>query len=123
MPTRQTPASHAHHLKHILDHFDDFREMAIEDLTHYTSPWAVYTVDFLNTVAEIQGSDARVEERMVSQLASNAKRLLDPKVARLLREARDARSMRVEEIIGRIADECEDLPAGGRPRYKDVFRG
>jgi hypothetical protein len=122
MPTEKTPASRAHHLQHILDHFDDFREMAIEDLTHYTSPWAVYTVDFLNTVAEIQGSDARIEERMVSQLAGNARRLLDPKVARLLREARDARSMKVDEIIGRIASECEDLPTRGRRRYRDIFR-
>jgi len=60
---RQEPTSiQRKNFDFIKSNFARLRDCAVEDLIHYTSPWAIYTVDFLNSVAEMQGIDARLDD-------------------------------------------------------------
>lgn len=101
---------HQEHLDFVKSNFDELRDRAIEDLTRYTSGWAVYTIDFLNSVAEINGSARRLEAGVVSLVRNgHAHRFTEPHVARLLREAEDVWSVRIDELIGLLAAECSRI--------------
>ena len=112
---------HQQHLDYVDRNFDALRACAIEDLTHYTSRWAVYTVDFLNCVAEIQGCPERVDGDIVSRIRNDRKRILEPRVEKLISEAKSARSMRIDEVIGLISAECSRIAPEEDETYKELF--
>lgn len=86
--------------------FDKLREAAIQDLTRYTCGWSVYSINFLNAIAAMQGAKSRLGPEVVAELRKGPKRVCDPRVAELMREARDPRSMRIEEIIALVSAEA-----------------
>lgn len=112
---------HQQHLDYIESNFDNLRDRAIDDLTHYTRRWAIYTIDFLNSVAEIQGSSQRVDEHVVSLVRNDRKRIGEPRVEILLGEAKSAGSMEIEEVIRLISAECSKIKPARQEKYKKLF--
>lgn len=86
--------------------FDQLRNAAIEDLTRYVSGWSVYSVKFLNSVAEFQGVDARLDPDVIPELRRDAKRVEVPHLRKLFRQATDAQTMEIEKIIEIISAEA-----------------
>lgn len=86
--------------------FERLRQAAIQDLTRYTCGWSIYSINFLNAVAELQGVEARLGGEVVTALRRDAKRVRNPRLAELMRQARDARSMKIEEIMALISAEA-----------------
>ncbi len=97
MPSKQ--ASGGYSPEFLSENFDDLRNAAIEDLTRYVSGWSVYSVKFLNSVAELQGIDARLDPEIIPELRRLSKRVEVPHLRKLIRQATDADSMEVEKII------------------------
>ena len=91
--------------------FERLRETLIEELTRYSCGWSVYSLSVLNTVASIQGIKARLEGDVIVTLRQHHKRIRNPQVAALIRDADDAHSMNVEEIIALISAEVSALGA------------
>ncbi len=85
--------------------FDALRVAAIEDLTRYSCGWSVYSINFLNAIADLQGVPSRIEPRVISHLRRDAKRIRNPRLARLMRRADAPRSMKIEEIMALISAE------------------
>ena len=92
-------------------HFDSLQKAALENLTSYVSGWSIYSIDFLNAVAELQGSPQRVGPDAVVALRRGPKRIRDPRLAALIGEANDARSMPIDEIIEMISEKAEQRMA------------
>ncbi len=90
--------------------FDALRVAAIEDLTRYSSGWSVYSINFLNAVADLQGVPSRIKPLVVSRLRRDAKRVRNPRLARLMRRAQTPRSMKIEEIMTLISAELSERP-------------
>jgi hypothetical protein len=90
------------------EHFDRLREAAVHDLTSYVSGWSIYTIDFLNAVAELQGNPKRLSAETVVALRKGPKRIREPRLAELLREADDARSLKISEVIELVAAKAVD---------------
>jgi hypothetical protein len=84
-------------------HFDRLRDAALHDLTSYVSGWSVYTIDFLNAVAELQGFSKRLSAETVVALRKGPKRIREPRLAELFREAEDARSLKIDEVLELVA--------------------
>jgi len=93
----------------------------VEEFCHYSSRWIIYSIDFLNCVAEIQGRRARIDERAVSLHYSARKRLCGRRVEQLLRQADSAGTMKVTEVINLISKECSDLDPPRMKLYKELF--
>jgi hypothetical protein len=88
--------------------FDALRGAAIEDLTRYSCGWSVYSINFLNAVAELQGVASRMEPHVISALRRDAKRIRNPGLAKLMRRADTPRSMKIEEIMTLISAELPE---------------
>jgi hypothetical protein len=87
--------------------FDHLRENAIQDFTRYACGWSVYSINFLNAVAELQGVNLRLRPEIVPELRRGSKRVGEPRLAKLMQEARDARSMKIEDIITLISAQAK----------------
>lgn len=109
------------HLDYVQDHFTQLRDCAVEEFCHYSSRWIVYSIDFLNCVAEIQGKSARIDEPAVTLHHSTRKRLCGRRVEQLLRQADSAGTMKVTEVIRLISAECSDLDPPEHKLYKELF--
>lgn len=90
------------------EHFDRLREAAVHDLTSYVSGWSIYTIDFLNAVAELQGNPKRLSAETVVALRKGPKRIREPRLTELLRAADDAHALRIGEIIELVAAKAVD---------------
>jgi len=114
--------SHQQHLDFVKDNFEQLRDCAIEDLTRYTSAWSVYTIDFLNCLAEIQGSDLRLDNSVVMLIRNDDQhRITEPRVPKLLSEAQDARSIKINELIGLLSSTCSKIDAKEAKAYKRLI--
>ena len=114
--------SHQQHLDFVKDNFEQLRDCAIEDLTRYTSAWSVYTIDFLNCLAEIQGSDLRLDNSVVMLIRNDDRhRITEPRVPKLLSEAQDARSIKINELIGLLSSTCSKIDAKEAKAYKRLI--
>ena len=85
--------------------FDSLRENAIQDLTRYVSGWSIYSVHFLNAIAQMQGIDIRLDNETILLLRRGAKRATAPDLLPLLQEPQNAAAMQIERIIGTIRAE------------------
>ena len=88
--------------------FDALRVAAIEDLTRYSCGWSIYSINFLNAVADLQGVPARIKPRVIARLRRDGKRIRNPRLARLMRRAQTPRSMKIEEIMTLISAEVPE---------------
>ncbi len=100
------PISGGYSADFVEEHFDQLKNAAIEDLTRYVSGWSVYSVKFINSVAEFQGVDARLDPEVIPELRKESKRVEVPHLRKLFRQATDAQSMEIERIIELISAEA-----------------
>ena len=114
--------SHQQRLDFVKDNFEQLRDCAIEDLTCYTSAWAVYTIDFLNCLAEIQGADVRLDNSVVTLVRNEDRhRITEPRISKLLSEAQDAQSIKINELIGLLTSTCSKIDAKEARKFKRLF--
>ena len=86
--------------------FAKLKDNAIQDLTRYVSGWSIYSIHFLNAVAQLQGVAARLDNETILALRRGAKRATAPDLVPLLRDANDADAMEIERIINLIREEA-----------------
>ena len=106
----------------IEQNFTALRNAALRDLTCYVSAWSIYTVKFLNSVAEIQGLSMRVSDDAIQTLRTGQKRVRDLRLAKLLQDAKDPGSMDIVQVMEVIASrvaarkraQCNKLPRSRR---------
>lgn len=94
--------------EYVEQHFACLRDAALQDLTSYVSGWSVYTIDFLNTVAELQAVPERLSAEAVVALRKGPKCIRERRLAILIRDAKDPWSMKIAEILELIAAKAED---------------
>lgn len=104
--TRSNPSMYTPEFVDI--HFDRLRDAALHDLTSYVSGWSVYTIDFLNAVAELQGISKRLSSETVVALRKGPKRIREPRLTELFREADDAQSLKIDEVLELVAAKAVD---------------
>ena len=89
--------------------FARLRDTLIEELTRYSCAWSVYSLNVLNTVASMQGLETRLDGDVIVTLRKHHKRIKNPKVADLIRNAESVHSMDVEKIMTLIEAEVSGL--------------
>jgi len=89
--------------------FTRLRDTLIEELTRYSCAWSVYSLNVLNTVASMQGLETRLDGDVIVTLRKHHKRIKNPQVAELIRNAKSVRSMDVEKIMRLIEAEVSEL--------------
>jgi len=89
--------------------FARLRDTLIEELTRYSCAWSVYSLNVLNTVASMQGLETRLDGDVIVTLRKHHKRIKNPQVADLIRNAKSVRSMDVEKIMTLIEAEVSEL--------------
>ena len=93
---------------YIEQNFDRLREAALQNLTSYVCGWSTYSIEFLNAVAEMQGHPRRLSIDTIVALRKGPKRIRDPRLAKLFRESRCARTMKIREIVELIEAKVAD---------------
>ena len=104
------PGSRLYSPGFVEQNFDALRGAAIEDLTRYSCGWSVYSISFLNAVADLQGVPSRLDRHVISELRRDGKRVRNPRLAKLMRKADTPDAMKIEEIMSLISAE---LPHSG----------
>jgi hypothetical protein len=89
--------------------FARLQETLIEELTRYSCAWSVYSLNVLNTVASMQGLETRLDGDVIVTLRKHHKRIKNPQVAALIRNAEDVHSMNVGKIMSLIEAEVSEL--------------
>ena len=105
---REPPRERIYSPDYIENNFDSLRDAALQNLTSYVCGWSMYTMEFLNAVAVLQGSKRRLDLDAVVALRKGPKRIRDPRLATLIRESRSARTMKIDEIIELIESKVEE---------------
>ena len=90
--------------------FAKLKDNAIQDLTRYVSGWSIYSIHFINAVAQLQGVAARLDNETILALRRGAKRATAPDLVPLLRDAGSAQEMEVERIVNLIREEAGQEP-------------
>lgn len=86
--------------------FAKLTDNAIQDLTRYVSGWSIYSIHFLNAVAQMQGVAARLDNETIVALRRGAKRATAPDLVPLLRDAGSVEEMEIERIVNLIREEA-----------------
>ena len=86
--------------------FARLKENAIQDITRYVSGWSIYSIHFLNAVAQMRGIEARLDNETILALRRGAKRATAPDLVPLLRDAEDVDAMEIERIVALIREEA-----------------
>lgn len=106
MHRNQTPTQNPAYVDR---NFERLQNTLIEELTRYSCAWSVYSLNVLNTVASMQGLETRLEGDVIVTLRKHQKRIKNPQVADLIRNAKCVQSMDVEKIMSLIEAEVSDL--------------
>ena len=85
---------------YLVDNFKAARDASMPGIFDCRCRYSVYSLQFLNTVAAMQGSDARVARGFVPE--SNRNGIQAPGLRVLLGQAKSVRDVRIDTIIGGI---------------------
>lgn len=105
-PAGAKPETNLFSAEFVRANFSKLTDNAIQDLTRYVSGWSIYSIHFLNAVAQLQGVGARLDNETIVSLRRGAKRATAPDLVPLLRDANGAEEMEVERIINLIREEA-----------------